>query len=332
LLSGIASLIADRRSPIATGADAWGDCMTGDTERNPEMRENEALPDPLWRFRSGMFVRLLVSSQAATSMPSSFPIHSRDGEQSIRSLADWKRFAGPVSGDQWAEGYSALELARSWLEHEPLPDLRKILDLIPELSSFTAERGVPEMKSSFDAYRGPRTHDLLVIGDAAGGRTVLTVEGKVNEPFGQTLDQYRAAAKRLLEQNPDTNAPARLDELVWALAGWKLSVDQAVDHRMKLRYQLFTAVAGTVAAGTKEDAAAAVFCVHELETPRSDPRARATNASDLECFIRLLYPHAARCVGPNGWITGPLRVANPTRRLSADVTLYVAKLTTIAAP
>ncbi len=101
---------------------------------------------------------------------------------------------------------------------------------------------------------------------------------------------------------------------------------------MKLRYQLFSAVAGTVAAGTKEHAAAAVFCVHELETPRSDPRTRETNASDLECFMQLLYPHAIRCDGPNGWIAGPVRVVNPTTRLSADVALYVAKLTTIAPP
>jgi hypothetical protein len=263
-------------------------------------------------------------------MPPSFPIHSRDGEHAIRLLADWERFAGPVSGDQWARGYSALELARAWLEHEPLGDLRKILDLIPELSSFTAERGVPEAKSSFDAYRGPRTHDLLVVGDAAAGRTVVAIEGKVNERFGQTLYQYRAAANRLLKRNPRTKALARLDEVVWALASWKLPVDEAEDKRMKLRYQLFSAVAGTVAAGSKERAAAAVFCVHELETPRSEPRARETNASDLECFVQLLYPHAIRCDGPNGWIVGPVRVVNPTRRLSADVTLYVAKLTTIA--
>lgn len=265
-------------------------------------------------------------------MPPSFPIHSRDGEHPIRSLPDWEMFAGPVSGDQSARGYSALELARAWLEHEPLGDLRKILDLIPELSNFTAERGVPEAKSSFDPYRGPRTHDLLVIGDAVGGRTVLAVEGKVNERFGQTLYQYRAAANRLLKTNPRTKAPARLDELVWALARWKLPVDQGEHERMKLRYQLFSAVAGTIAAGTKEHAAAAVFCVHELETPRSDPRARETNASDLECFMQLLYPHAIRCDGPNGWIAGPVRVVNPPTRLSADVALYVAKLTTITPP
>jgi hypothetical protein len=253
-------------------------------------------------------------------MPPSFPIHSRDGEHPIRLLPDWEMFAGPVSRDQWARGYSALELARAWLEHEPLRDLRTILDLIPELSSFRAERGVPEAKSSFHPYRGPRTHDLLVIGDAVGGRTVLAIEGKVNERFGQTLYQYRAAANRLLKTNPCTKALAR----------WKLPVDEAEHERVKLRYQLFSAVAGTVAAGTKEHAAVAVFCVHELETPRSEPRARETNASDLECFMQLLYPHAIRCDGPNGWIAGPVQVVNPTTRLSADVALYVTKLTTVA--
>lgn len=263
-------------------------------------------------------------------MPSSFPIHSRDDKHAIRVLADWKQFAGPVSGSQWAPGYSALELARAWLEQDPLGDLREILDLIPELASFTAKRGVPEEKSSFDSYRGPRTHDLLLIGDAVGGRTVVAVEGKVNEPFGQTLDQYRTAAKRLIKKNPRTKAAARLYELVWALAGWDLPADGVGDERLKLRYQLFSAVAGTIAAGTKEHADAAVFLVHELETPRSDSRARDENASDLARFMQLLCPHPSRCDSPHGWIAGPMRVTNPTKRLSADVALYVAKLTTAA--
>lgn len=236
-------------------------------------------------------------------MPLEFPIRSRSGGHAIRSLLEWEQFAGPVSGDQWADGYSALELAHCWLENEPINDLRSILDLVPELSTFTPELGVPEAKSSFDAYSGPRTHDLLLIGTAAGGRTVIAIEGKVNEPFGQKLDKYRAQAVRLLERKPRSKAQERLNALTEALAGWKPSdVD---DERQKLRYQLFSAAAGTIAAATDAGADMAVFCVHELETPHSDPLARQRNAADLEHFMELVYPQATKRETTNGWVAVP---------------------------
>jgi len=169
----------------------------------------------------------------------------------------------------------------------------------------------------------------LLIGRAAGGRTVVAIEGKVNEPFGETLDKYRAQVVRLLERNPRSKAKERLSTLAWALAGWKPShVD---DERQKLRYQLFSAAAGTIAAATDAGAGVAVFCVHELETPHSDPLARQRNTADLEHFMRLVYPYAVRREATNGWVAGPVRVVNASTRLSAGVGLYVAKVTTVAA-
>lgn len=169
----------------------------------------------------------------------------------------------------------------------------------------------------------------MLIGRAAGGRTVVAIEGKVNEPFGETLDKYRAQVVRLLERNPRSKAKERLSTLAWALAGWKPShVD---DERQKLRYQLFSAAAGTIAAATDAGAGVAVFCVHELETPHSDPLARQRNTADLEHFMRLVYPYAVRREATNGWVAGPVRVVNASTRLSAGVGLYVAKVTTVAA-
>lgn len=262
-------------------------------------------------------------------MPLEFPIRSRSGGHAIRSLLEWEQFAGPVSGDQWADGYSALELAHCWLENEPINDLRSILDLVPELSTFTPELGVPEAKSSFDAYSGPRTHDLLLIGTAAGGRTVIAIEGKVNEPFGQKLDKYRAQAVRLLERKPRSKAQERLNALTEALAGWKPSdVD---DERQKLRYQLFSAAAGTIAAATDAGADMRVLCARARD-PAQRPACEAAERRRSGALhgARLSASHETRDHERVGRC--PVRVANATTRLSARVALYVAKMTTAAAP
>jgi hypothetical protein len=254
-----------------------------------------------------------------------FPIFSR-ADNPLHDLSDWKRFAGPVSAHHWKEGYSACELARTWLTDSGLTALRAVLDLVPATRGFVPERGTAEAQTSFDSFTGPRNHDLLLKGEATGGATVVTIEGKVNEPFGQTLAQYRDDAEAKVKRGERTNAPARLAGLTRSLAGWELPSDRH-DPRWLLRYQLFSAVAGTLAeADTKT--AQAVFCVHELVTKVGDRQARAANVIDLARFITAVFPDAPRHGDRDGWITGPLRIAETTARLSSDLPLYVVKLTT----
>jgi hypothetical protein len=259
-------------------------------------------------------------------MPPPFPVVNRRGQE-IVSLDDWERLAAPVSAGQWRPGYSACELARTWMGNRGLEALRGVLDLAYPTSDVTVQRGVAEAQTRFDSYGGPRQHDLLLTGEGRGGRMVVAIEGKVNESFGETLAKYRRTALSRRERGEATNAPERLDGVTRALAGWTLH-GVAADPRATLRYQLFSAVAGTIAQAALDGARFAVFCVHKLVTAVSTDEARADNSGDLDTFMATLYPDAQRVANAVGWIAGPVAVASPTPALPADVTLYIAKLST----
>jgi hypothetical protein len=88
-----------------------------------------------------------------------------------------------------------------------------------------------------DQFRGEhRNHDLLLVGSAGGERTVVGVEAKNDEDFGRRIGDYHA-----LRSSGDvrSNVPARIELLVEGLF-WTASGGGAA-----LRYQLFTAAAGT---------------------------------------------------------------------------------------
>src|SRR5260221_14788458 len=102
------------------------------------------------------------------------------GSSEIRSVEGWRKFAAPKGGDrQWVDGRSAKELAKAWcasgLVEAPAEFLRMLRshELTRELSLL---EGYPEWKTDLRGeLRGPRNHDLLLIGKSAERRVVVGV-------------------------------------------------------------------------------------------------------------------------------------------------------------
>jgi hypothetical protein len=249
-------------------------------------------------------------------------IVSRKG-QPIHSVDDWGLHAGPAKKEHWKEGRSAMELARAWLDGAGRADLIALLDLDPATAGLRIERAVAEAQTAFDAWPGgKRNHDLLITGRAAGGPTTVGLEAKADETFGQTLEACATAAKKLIDKGTPTNAHLRLAELTMALAGATLETDPAL---LPLRYQLFSGVAGTLAAC--EGPGQAVFVVHEFVTAMTSPKLQAANAAALASFVERLFGVAVPGDAP--WLSGPFRV--PAERW-AHLPLWIGKLTTRTAP
>jgi Domain of unknown function (DUF6946) len=260
-------------------------------------------------------------------MPAPFRISGRD-HHPIQDLDGWAALVAPVRPEHWKPLYSAFEFARLGLGDEGLAAVRSVLELVPATSGFTPEQGIAEAQTRFDEHGAPRNHDLLLIGTAGGGRTVVGIESKVNEPFGQTLAEYDKAASRAAGRGESTNASERLDTLTQTLGGWVLPDPDEDDTGLRsLRFELFSALAGTIAAAGDEGATQAVFCAYEVVTPLSDPGARATNASDLRNFARVIAPAAGTQTAGEAWIAGPGKVVRRTLRLPSSVTFYIAKVT-----
>lgn len=250
-------------------------------------------------------------------------VESRQGKP-IATLEDWRVLGGPASAGHWVSGRSARCLAEAWIEGDALQKLVALLSKDPsgKLAGFEPQRAIAEAQTAFDRYQGgKRNHDLLVIGDCDGGRTIVGVEGKADETFGPTLREFVHAAESRAASGERTNAAARLQGLVAALS--PSEIDPA--ELSYLRYQLFSGVAGTLAAAMEHGATQAVFCVEEFVTDVTDPSKQDTNARALRRFV---------CKGPGRepsdgyeWLIGPLRVPG-SELIPGYIPLWVSHLRT----
>jgi hypothetical protein len=256
-------------------------------------------------------------------MSPAFELSSRD-EKEIADVRSWGRHAKPASAKRWKKGGSSMELARSWTGDQGLEALRLLLDEVTGTAGFEVRRGIAGAQTSFDEFRGSRTHDLLLVGEAAGGTTVVSIEGRVDEGFGQTVEQYRGAGRRRIGRNQPTNALDRLQGLTYAIAGWEAG---AAPRRLELPFQLFTAVAGAVAAAVDQEADQAVLCIHELTPKRTDEQKREQNERKLRDFIHVVFGEVVIGDDPS-WIVGPLKLRGGSERIPAGIPLYIAKLST----
>lgn len=165
------------------------------------------------------------------------------------------------------------------------------LDRQPALTALRIESMHVEAQTPFDEHPGgARNHDLLIVGTAAGGSVLVSVEAKAGETLGPTVAQYRRAAEKREAGGKPTNAPARLDALLRRFVSHH---DPRSERVEELRYQLLTAVAGTLAAANGS-VNHAVLMLHEFLT---DDRVSRTER-DLYRFVTTVFdfeppgPHA----------------------------------------
>jgi hypothetical protein len=240
----------------------------------------------------------------------------KSGKQ-ITTLEEWPR---PKSDDQWKSGRSAMEAARSWLSGVPA-EVVALLSTHPDLGELTLERAEPEALIRFDSFAGPRNADLALWARTRSGAAVaITVEAKVDEPFGATVaDTFADCLERLVE-NPRSGGVSRIFGLAQALFRTLRKPQSVVAD---LRYQLLTAVAGTLAHAEFIGAKQAVLVIHEF--PKLGvPAKLEANAKDLGAFVARISDGAIRLEA--GKLAGPITV--PGQPLFENpVALYIGKAT-----
>jgi len=229
--------------------------------------------------------------------------------QTIRSLADWERYAGPKSANQWVDGRSAKELARAWLESGEHHYPGEVATLIEHHHCFgpvISWEAEPEARLRFDAFAGePRNSDLVVYANDGSGSYLLAVEGKADEPYGDTIAKTLMAAEQRLAQNPRSNGVKRIDQLVGSFFGKEL---REFPELGLLRYQLLTACAGALAEAERRGIGRTIMLVQEFITAKTQDRHHARNHEDLSAFLRLLSGQLSLDVMP-GVLYGPYPVA-----------------------
>lgn len=250
----------------------------------------------------------------------------KDGKR-ISTVQDWLDYAPPKSKHHWVEGRSAYELAHAWCgAGDPaLPEaLRLLLDSREETCGFVPEVAFPEHRIPFDSLGGePRNADLALIGATAMGKVAITIEAKADEPFGETVSATMAAALERRIENRQSKGVRRVEGITAALFHPKHKGQPRVGD---LRYQLLTAVAGTLAFAAAQGASIAVLVVHEFVTDKTNASNHLQNGGDYnEFLVRLSEQRLPEMAGL--YLDGPFTVPGG-ELFPGGRALFIGKITT----
>jgi hypothetical protein len=169
---------------------------------------------------------------------------------------DWQALlAEPTK--HWRTGYSARTLAHCWEAADGFPPevssaLAKSTD--PLIAGLEPVLAVPEFKVPLPGGERASQNDIFVLARSRSGPVSIMVEGKVNEPFGPTIEEWRADA-----------SPGKKTRLSFLLrsVGLPKQIDGAI------RYQLLHRAASAVIEGERYRAIAAMMLVHSFSVKRA---------------------------------------------------------------
>jgi hypothetical protein len=252
----------------------------------------------------------------------------------ISSEAAWELLAPPARGkSHWREGYSARELARRWLEAVAArgnipPEIELLLDTHDRTRGFAGVHAYAQVETKLDRFKGSaRSHDLLVVGTAGGKRTLLDVEGRVDEPFERTIQQVLDSVKK-----PESKTARRLAWLAWLSQSLLGSPPSEIGV---IRYELLQRIAAMLLRAHHEGAEQAVFVIHELVPLARSHRRRmlkrqAKNAAELEAFVALLSSKSG-VARTDSTLAGPFFAAGkhdePAAPQLPDLPFFIGKAT-----
>jgi len=167
---------------------------------------------------------------------------------------DWRKFLAEPE-KQWRSGYSAKELAKCWEQSVGFPtELQSLFSrsenqVLNELELLLA---IPEYQVNSPGGRRPSQNDLFVLARAKDRQLVsIMVEGKVSEPFGDTLETWLKDASE--------GKKKRLKFLCDILG-------LPSEPPLHIRYQLFHRTASAIIEAKRFNAKYAMMIVHSFSS------------------------------------------------------------------
>lgn len=197
----------------------------------------------------------------------------------IFSLDDWASF---VRKTHWKKGRSALSVADFILNREGAAHLESQLSQVLQ-QEVSIRRITPEKQVRFDLYGRGRFHDLAMDCVVSDGKSLFVgLEAKVDESFGNLIQDELINAEKELARNPRSKALQRIRDLP-ARYSPSLSANSMLD----VRYQLVHGTAGTVSALRENEAPydMYVFFVLVFKTALYDQQKGAENHRDYLRFL-----------------------------------------------
>ena len=150
----------------------------------------------------------------------------------------------------WKKGYSAYELAHSWVRAKGIPcPVAAVLHQVADFRRMELVEGFFEKDTDLRSREQPSQTDLLALIGDGDGFAVLGIEGKVDEPFGPLISEWLV--------NASPTKQTRLSELrkTLGLTGCDVS---------NLRYQLLHRTAAAIYEAQRYKVRRAVMLVHSF--------------------------------------------------------------------
>jgi hypothetical protein len=194
------------------------------------------------------------------------------------SPEDWQALLADPD-KHWRRGFSARTLAHGWLAASGFPpEVASIFAACPDplLAGLRPVEGTPEFQVALPGSRVASQNDIYVRARTVVGEIAIMVEGKVEEPFDETLTEWQSSIRFDAQGVTRSGKPKRLQYLQ-QLLGRPDGFDGAT------RYQLLHRAASALIQARAEASVAAILLVHSFS--KQSPQA---GWSDYRRFLRQL--------------------------------------------
>ena len=164
---------------------------------------------------------------------------------------DWRPLLAKPD-KQWKTGYSAKALAYAWQEADDFsPEVRKVFQnsdiaIFKDIKMLVA---FPEYKVPLPGGRRASQNDIFVLAKGYGQLISIMVEGKVSEPFGETVAEWR-----------EQSGKGREKRLAYLCNLLELDI-AAISH---IRYQFLHRTASALIEAKRFNASNALMLVHSF--------------------------------------------------------------------
>lgn len=244
-------------------------------------------------------------------------------EDKINSLDEWLQKCPPGQEQKhWKNGRSAKELAKYWCKNPAVVpfEFEELLKKSKEFADIRIVIGSPEYETGFDRFRKGRKHDLLLIGEQKNKKTVIGIEAKVDESFGnESVGEYYLKSVLKKINGDKTNITDRIEQLLPALFHKPIAV-----NNLGIMYQLIHATAGLLAEAPKRDAEKALFVINIFRTAKINKNKYEKNRTHLDFFVENISDKKYNRI-ENGEIIGPIKVPG-NDYIPSVIGLYIGKI------
>jgi hypothetical protein len=198
----------------------------------------------------------------------------------IDTAGKWREVAPP---ERWGRGKALTELAERWITTE-VPEVDELLASHKKTAGFVAAEG----------EAGGRELDLVIEGDAPGGRTLLVVVPIAEDGLGPNVQEafLRSATNDRLRGGvpPITHMAQRVFNVEPALV-------------RALRYRFLEQCSRMLVRAEARGCAQAALVFHEIRTPLTSKQVMADQRADCDAFMQKLAHRGAQAAP--GKLIGP---------------------------